>query len=46
MGFQTKEVFNFFSKHFKQNIIVWEFEFKLFFHCFVSFEDQRDFVDC
>jgi hypothetical protein len=45
MGFQTREVFNFFSKHFKQNITVLEFEIKLFSHYFVTFEDQKAIVD-
>jgi hypothetical protein len=46
MGFQTIEVLKFFfSKHYKQNIIVLEFEIKLFSHCFVAFEHQRDIVD-
>ncbi len=46
MGFQTIEVLSFFSKHLKQNITILEFEIKLFFHCFVAFEDPRDIVDC
>jgi hypothetical protein len=45
MGFQTKEVLSFFSKHFQQNIAVLEFEIKLFSHFFVTFEDQKDIVD-
>ncbi len=45
MGFQTKEVLSFFSKHFKQNIIVLESEIKLFSHCFVAIENQKDIVD-
>jgi len=35
----------FFSKHFKQNIIVLEFEIKIYFHCFAALEDQKDIVD-
>jgi hypothetical protein len=45
MGFQTREVLSFFSKQFKQNITVLEFEIKLFFHYFAAFEDQRNIVD-
>jgi hypothetical protein len=45
MGFQSKEVFNFFSKHFKQNITVLSFEIKLFCHCFVAFAVQRGIVN-
>jgi len=45
MGFQTREVFSFFSKRFKQNITVLEFEIKLFSHFFVTFEDQKDILD-
>jgi hypothetical protein len=33
------------SKHFKQNIIVLDFEIKLFFHCFATFEAQKGIVD-
>jgi len=43
MGFQTREFLSFFSKHFKQNIIVLEFEIKLFSHCFVAFEDKNNY---
>jgi hypothetical protein len=35
----------FFSKHLKQNIIVLDFEIKLFFHYFSAFEVQRGIVD-
>ncbi len=45
MGFQTKEILSFFSKHVKQNIIVLEFENKLFSHCFIAFENQKHIVD-
>ncbi len=37
MGFQIREALSFFSKHFKQNITVLEFETKLFYHCFFAF---------
>jgi hypothetical protein len=46
MGFQIRKVLSFFSKHFEQNITILEFEIKIFSHCFVAFEDQRDIVDC
>jgi hypothetical protein len=46
MRFQTREVLSCFSKHFKQNITILELEIKLFSHFFVTFEDQRNIVDC
>jgi hypothetical protein len=46
MGFQTREVSSFFSKHLKQNIIVLDFEIQFFSYCFATFEIQRDIVDC
>ncbi len=45
MGFQLKRFNVFFSKHLKQNTTILEFDIKLFSHCFVTFEDQRDIVD-
>jgi hypothetical protein len=45
MGFQTIEVFKFFSKHFKQNITILELEIKLFFHYFAVVKYQKDIVD-
>jgi hypothetical protein len=41
MGFQTREVLSFFSKQFKQNITVLEFEIKIFFQLFVAFEVKK-----
>jgi hypothetical protein len=46
MCFKLERFKNCFSKHFKQNITVLEFEIKLFSHCFVAFEAPRDIVDC
>jgi hypothetical protein len=45
MGFQIKEVLSFFSKHFKQNITILDFEIKLFCHCFVTFGVERGIVN-
>jgi hypothetical protein len=45
MVFQIREASSFFSKHLKQNTTILEFDIKLFSHCFVTFEDQRDIVD-
>jgi hypothetical protein len=45
MRFQTREVLSCFSKHFKQNITILEFEIKLFSHCLGTFENQRNIVD-
>jgi hypothetical protein len=46
MGFKTREVLSFFSKHLKQNITFLEFGIRLFFHYFVAFENNKDIVDC
>jgi hypothetical protein len=45
MGFQTREVLSSSSKHFKQNITVFDFEIKFFSHCFVAFKAQKGIVD-
>jgi hypothetical protein len=45
MGFQTREVLSFFSKHFKQNTNFFYFEIYLFFRCFATIEFQRGIVD-
>ncbi len=45
MGLQIREVLSVFSKHFKQNIIVLDFEIKFVFHCFVTFEVERGTID-
>jgi hypothetical protein len=44
-GFKLERFKVFFKKHLKQNIIVLEFEIKLFSRYFVAFEDQRNIVD-
>ncbi len=44
-GVSNQRGLNFFSKHFKQNITVLDFEIKLFPHCFVAFRVQRSIVD-
>jgi hypothetical protein len=44
-GFKLERFKNCFSKHFKQNTTVLEFEIKLFSHCFATFEIQRGIVD-
>jgi hypothetical protein len=44
-GVSNYKGLKFFSKHFKQNITVLDFEIKLFSHCFVAFEVQRGIVD-
>ncbi len=45
MALQIEEVLSFYSEHFKQNMTILEFEIKLFSHCFVTFQDQKDIVD-
>jgi hypothetical protein len=44
-GFKLKRFKVFFTKHFKQNITVLDFEIELFSHCFVKFEIERGIVD-
>jgi hypothetical protein len=44
-GFKLERVFFFNSKHFKQNIIVFDFEIKFVFHCFAAFETQKGIID-
>jgi hypothetical protein len=45
MGFQTRKVKKKISKHFKQNIIILDFELKLFSHYFAEFEVHRGIID-
>jgi len=45
MGFQTKEVSSFFSKHLKQHITISGFEIKFFSHYFVVFGIQSSIVN-
>jgi hypothetical protein len=45
-GFKLERLNLFFSKHFKQNITILDFEIKLFFQCFATFEVPRGIVDC
>jgi hypothetical protein len=45
-GFKLERFKVFFSKKFKQNITVLDFEIKFLSHCFVAFEVQRGIVDC
>jgi hypothetical protein len=45
-AFILKKFKAFFSKHFKQNITVLNFEIKFFSHCFIPFEVQRDILNC
>jgi len=45
MGFQTRKVLSFYSKHLKQNITVLDFDIKKKIHCFLAFEVQELIVN-